>query len=125
MEAPKGMVQRWLDTLANHQFTVEHRPGPKHANADALSRAPHLVDQGDTDISQGESMSTIGNLQTYISAIVGQEEDEEDLVVEQQFTQESLPVEAEKKILGVVDLSPDEIEEDDEEVISTDSLFDE
>jgi len=60
-----------------------------------------------------------------IALVPRQEENEEDLVEQQQFTQESLPVEAEKKILGVVDLAPDEIEEDEEEVISTDSLFDE
>ena len=104
MEAPKGMVQRWLDTLANHQFTVEHRPGPKHANADALSRAPHLVDQNDTDISQGESMSTIGNLQAYISAIVGQEEDEEawsrEFLVQKQEEDEELQLIAERRKQG-------------------------
>ena len=60
-----------------------------------------------------------------IALVPRQDEDEDDFVTEQQFIQESLPVEAEKKILGVVDLAPDEIEEDDEEVISTDSLFDE
>ena len=47
MEAPKGMIQRWLHLLAQFHFTVEHRPGPKHGNADALSRAPHLPDNSD------------------------------------------------------------------------------
>ena len=57
MEAPKGMIQRWLDVLANHSFTVEHRAGVKHGNADGLSRAPHLQDKGDTDVSAGECNS--------------------------------------------------------------------
>jgi transposase InsO family protein len=54
MEAPTGMIQRWLDVLANHKFEVQHRAGVKHGNADALSRAPHLEHQGDTDVSAGE-----------------------------------------------------------------------
>ena len=89
MEAPKGMVQRWLDILANHQFTVEHRPGTKHANADSLSRAPHLVDQHDTDVSAGERIAaltvdeneppaptSIQPFITFISAILGDEQEE-------------------------------------------------
>lgn len=60
-----------------------------------------------------------------IALVPKQEELEEDVVEAQQFTQESLPVEQEKKILGVVDLAPDEIEDEDEETITTDSLFDE
>ena len=43
MMPPKGMIERWLSTLANYSFTVEHRAGKKHQNADALSRAPHLT----------------------------------------------------------------------------------
>lgn len=60
-----------------------------------------------------------------IALVPRQEELDEDLVDEQQFTQESLPVEQEKKIIGVVDLAPDEIEDEEEETITTDSLFDE
>jgi hypothetical protein len=51
MEAPTGMIQRWLDILANHQFVVEHRAGI--GNADALSLALHLTHLGDTDVSKG------------------------------------------------------------------------
>lgn len=43
MEAPQGMIQRWLDTLANFDFVVKHRAGKQHGNADGLSRAPHLT----------------------------------------------------------------------------------
>jgi len=60
-----------------------------------------------------------------IALVPRQEELEEDLVEEQQFTQESLPVEQEKKIIAIVDLAPDEIEDEEEETITTDSLFDE
>ena len=42
MNHPDFMVQRWLATLANFQFTVEYRKGARHGNADGLSRATHL-----------------------------------------------------------------------------------
>ena len=33
-------MARWIDALSSYQFDVEHRPGRKHSNADALSRIP-------------------------------------------------------------------------------------
>jgi hypothetical protein len=43
VEPVQGMVQRWLQTLANNEFDVVHRLGRNHGNTDALSRAPHLI----------------------------------------------------------------------------------
>jgi transposase InsO family protein/predicted aspartyl protease len=37
---PEGQIARWLETLEAYDFTLVHRPGQKHANADALSRGP-------------------------------------------------------------------------------------
>ena len=37
---PQGQVARWLDILAEYDFRIQHRPGAKHGNADALSRLP-------------------------------------------------------------------------------------
>ena len=37
---PEGQVARWLEELQAFNFTVEHRAGARHANADALSRRP-------------------------------------------------------------------------------------
>ena len=37
---PIGQQARWLEVLEEFNFTVEHRPGKQHANADALSRRP-------------------------------------------------------------------------------------
>ena len=36
----EGQVARWLEILAEYTFSVVHRPGLQHGNADALSRLP-------------------------------------------------------------------------------------
>ena len=36
----EGMMARWLHTLHQFQFTIVHRAGCDHGNADGLSRAP-------------------------------------------------------------------------------------
>ena len=41
LESPTGMILRWLEILASFDFTVKHRKGTLHGNADFLSRAPH------------------------------------------------------------------------------------
>jgi hypothetical protein len=41
---PEGQVARWIERLQQYDFTVEHRPGAKHQNADTLSRRPCLQD---------------------------------------------------------------------------------
>ena len=37
---PIGQQARWLEVLEEFSYTIEHRPGRKHNNADALSRKP-------------------------------------------------------------------------------------
>ena len=37
---PVGQRARWLEQLEECDFSVEHRSGSRHANADALSRRP-------------------------------------------------------------------------------------
>ncbi|KAL5017009.1 hypothetical protein ScPMuIL_006598, partial [Solemya velum] len=37
---PQGQIACWLEFLSSYQFTIEHRVGSKHLNADALSRIP-------------------------------------------------------------------------------------
>ena len=37
---PQGQLARWLEKLQEYQFSIAHRPGRLHNNADALSRIP-------------------------------------------------------------------------------------
>ena len=37
---PVGQQARWLEIMEEFDFQVEHRPGVRHGNADALSRRP-------------------------------------------------------------------------------------
>ena len=60
-----------------------------------------------------------------IALVPRQEEVLEDEVEENQFVQESLNVSEPKKTLEAADLAPDEVEEVEQEKVSTDSLFDE
>jgi hypothetical protein len=41
MEPRGAIVERWLSTLADFDFTVQHRAGTKHGNADGLSRGAY------------------------------------------------------------------------------------
>jgi hypothetical protein len=49
MEPPSGMIMRWFDTLSNFNFLIEHIPGKKHANPDALSRCAHAEEPDPDD----------------------------------------------------------------------------
>lgn len=33
-------MARWLERLQQYDFEIQHQPGPRHGNADALSRRP-------------------------------------------------------------------------------------
>ena len=35
---PEGQLARWMETLSEYKFDIQHRPGKKHGNADGLSR---------------------------------------------------------------------------------------
>src|SRR5207253_1650079 len=37
---PLGQISRWMSILAEFQFSIVHRPGRSHMNADAMSRRP-------------------------------------------------------------------------------------
>jgi hypothetical protein len=79
------MVQRWLQNPANNEFDVVHRLGRNHGNADALSRAPHLIEDPtlELDISMGEKIGpmvcSLQSEEAWTMELVreGQEQDEE------------------------------------------------
>ena len=35
---PEGILARWVETLVEFDFTIEHRPGRLHSNVDGVSR---------------------------------------------------------------------------------------
>ena len=37
---PKSRVARWIEILSEYDFEVQYRPGPRHGNADGMSRCP-------------------------------------------------------------------------------------
>ena len=37
---PSGQLARWLEELSQYDFSIEHRSGNRHSNADGLSRIP-------------------------------------------------------------------------------------
>lgn len=37
---PEGQMARWLEVLSVYDFSISHRPGKSHGNADGLSRRP-------------------------------------------------------------------------------------
>ena len=45
---PEGQLARWLEQLQKYEFTIIHRPGKAHCNADALSRRHCSKDCPDT-----------------------------------------------------------------------------
>ena len=40
LKEPKGRIARWIEILSSYDFTILHRPGKKHGNADGMSRCP-------------------------------------------------------------------------------------
>jgi hypothetical protein len=83
MEAPSGMVARWLLTLADYDFEVQYRKGEQHGNADALSRAPHVEELGvlSDDAEDGLAALTrvpLARLQALAASDPGDDDEEED-----------------------------------------------
>lgn len=40
LKEPKGRIARWLEICSAFDFSIQHRPGKKHGNADSMSRCP-------------------------------------------------------------------------------------
>ena len=63
MSEPIGQQSRWLEILKEFTFTVQHRSGNKHSNADAMSRRPcrqcHRIDDESEANEQQVNVLTI------------------------------------------------------------------
>ena len=46
LKDPEGQLARWLARLGQYSYHIVHRPGERHANADAMSRRPCPDDCG-------------------------------------------------------------------------------
>ena len=44
LKNPKSRIQRWIEILSAYNFAIEYRPGPRHGNADGLSRCQNPRD---------------------------------------------------------------------------------
>ena len=75
---PEGQVARWLEVLSTYIFTVEHRPGRLHGNADSLSRKP--AGQCADDIDDNNDTET----KCFQLSITESEDDDRDLIKLQQ-----------------------------------------
>ena len=51
---PHGQVARWIEFLATYDIDFEYRAGPRHQNADALSRYPGVAALQTTGFNLGE-----------------------------------------------------------------------
>ncbi|GBM90490.1 hypothetical protein AVEN_157635-1 [Araneus ventricosus] len=40
LKEPESHIARWIQTLQEYDFEIQHRKGTSHGNADALSRRP-------------------------------------------------------------------------------------
>jgi hypothetical protein len=47
-KSPQDQLARWLEELSQYNMEIQHRPGRKHVNVDALSRLPHTYGAADT-----------------------------------------------------------------------------
>ena len=42
LKEPKNRIARWIEILSQYDFSIEHRPGKQHGNADGMSRCPDI-----------------------------------------------------------------------------------
>ena len=57
LKDPEGQLARWMTRLEQYTFTVQHRPGAKHTNADCLSRRPCQTDCNHCNKKEASSSS--------------------------------------------------------------------
>ena len=63
---PEGQLARWLEQLQEYDFSIIHRPGRKHGNADALSRMPcrQCGRESEEELPAPDIQLTVGAIQS-------------------------------------------------------------
>jgi len=70
LSEPRGRLARWLETLAEFDFDILHRPGRDHGNADSLSRkAARLVDSS-SDLEPASNHAAVDSCVTVAAPVV-------------------------------------------------------
>ena len=60
-QKPEGQIARWIEQLQEYTFTILHRAGQKHGNADAMSRIPcQQCGREDTEPTAGSTAAIKG-----------------------------------------------------------------
>ena len=77
---PQGQVARWLEVLGTFDFDVQHRPGLRHNNADAMSRGPCRQCGRDelTEENEPDTCLVVTRSQTKTDAVAKPETQKED-----------------------------------------------
>ena len=81
MSAPDGQVARWLETISNYDFTVIHRAGKNHGNADALSRIEHAPQLPEPSVHDKERILAIQTRSDALPAVALAQDKDEDLAL--------------------------------------------
>ena len=89
---PIGQQARWLSVVEEFDFEIQHRPGSRHVNADALSRRPHRVD-AIRQTAASPAASTTLPLDWDLATIAAEQQADPDLqwVVERKQSSDSPP----------------------------------
>ena len=56
---PTGQLARWIERLADYNFTIQHRAGSRHRNADALSRSGEATTTPEPSVSASPVVATV------------------------------------------------------------------
>ena len=105
LDSPTGKILRWLEILASFEFTVQHRKGTLHGNADSLSQAPHapLPTSEEEKVLVSDEAAVVAAIQTppgLTTEEVKDHQDRDDHLRDVQKWKVDPPSETEKQLLS-------------------------
>ena len=105
LESPTGMILRWLEILASFDFTVQHRKGTLHGNADSLSRAPHasFPTTEEEKVLVSDETAVVAAVQTppgFTTEEIRDHQERDDNLQDVRRWKETPPSEAERRLLS-------------------------